>query len=168
MSTSNTSRKSKTTHLKSVPPRPSTGLRLGGLAPAADMKPGEYTAACEGAWVEPIGRTTRVVLQFRVTDGPHTGTALRQWLPVADAGGVVSPMGRFAKHCAIALDRPLRVDDDLNNPASIFSGSIFSVSVGFRKTERQRGGMASDSNSQRRKDDADYLRVLEILKREEL
>jgi hypothetical protein len=132
------------------------------------MEPGEYTVACESAWVEPIGKGARVVLQFRVTDGPHTGTALRQWLPASDAGGVVSPMGRYAKHCAIALGRPLSVDDDLNDPAAIFSGLIFSVLIGFRKTERQRGGSFSDKNALSRKDDADYLRVHEIRERVEL
>jgi hypothetical protein len=89
-------------------------------------------------------------------------------VPASDAGGLVSPMGRYAKACAIALGRPLDCSDDLNNPAAIFSGLLFSVLVGFRKTERPRGGTPSDSNSQRKKDDGDFLRVHEILSREEL
>jgi hypothetical protein len=150
-------------NLKLIPAaKPAMGLRLGGLVPSAEMNPGEYVASCETAWVESIGKGTRVVLQFRVIDGPHTGTALRQWLPASDAGGVVSPLGRYAKHCAIVLGRPLDVDDDLNNPAAIFSGAIFSVYAGFRKTERQRGGAFSDKNALVKKDDADYLRVHEI------
>ena len=171
MSNPNTASKTKSNNLRLVHDSKggnSAGLRLGGLAPSSEMSPGEYTAACEGAWVEAVGKGTRVVLQFRVSDGEHTGTALRQWLPASDAGGLVSPMGRYAKTCAIALGRPLECSDDLNNPAAIFSGLIFSVLVGFRKTERQRGGTPSESNAQRKKDDADFLRVHEILAREEL
>ena len=157
-------------NLKLVAPavKPPAGLRLGGLVPSAEMNPGEYVAACESAWVESIGKGSRVVLQFRVIEGPHTGTALRQWLPASDGGGVVSPMGRYAKHCSIALGRPLDVDDDINNPDAIFSGSIFSVFAGFRKTERQRGGAFSDKNALVKKDDTDYLRVHEIHGRVEL
>jgi hypothetical protein len=132
------------------------------------MTPGKYTVACEGAWIEPIGKGTRVVLQYRVSEGEHTGTALRQWLPASDAGGLVSPMGRYAKACAIALGRPLDCSDDLNNPAAVFSELIFSVHVGFRKTEKHRGGLPSDDNALRKKDDGDFLRVHEILSREEL
>ena len=143
-------------------------LRLGGLAPTDDMQPGKYRVACEGAWIERIGSSARAVLQFRIIDGLHTGTELRQWIPAADAGGVVSPLGRYAKQCSIALGRGLDVDDPIADPAKIFAGRIFSVTVGFRKTERPRGGIASEQNAQRRKDEADYLRVHELLEREEL
>jgi hypothetical protein len=145
-----------------------TELRLGGLAPAEDMGPGKYLVVCETAWTEQIGKGARVVLQFRCVDGKYDGVALRQWLPASDGGNIVSPTGRYARHCAIALGRPLIKDDPVNDPAAIFSGRKFLVFVGYRKTERQRGGMASEDNALRRKDDNDYLRVHEILSVEEL
>jgi hypothetical protein len=143
-------------------------LHLGGLAPAQNMPAGQYLVACDSAWTESIGKGVRVVLQFRVIDGPHTGTALRQWVMVSQGGNVISPSGRYAKYCAIALDRPLAVDDNVADPGSIFSGVIFSVDVGFRKTENPKGGKASDENALRCKDGSDFLRVHDILSRGEL
>jgi hypothetical protein len=157
--------KSKT-NLKLVK-SPVATLRLGGLPASEEMRPGKYQVCCEGAWLEAIGKGSRAVLQFRVIAGPHDGTALRQWLPAAE-GGIVAPLGRYAKHCALALGRLLTADDDLGDPAKIFVGRIFFALVGFRKTERQRGGMASDSNAQRKKDERDYLRVHELLEQGEL
>jgi hypothetical protein len=145
-----------------------TELRLGGLAPTEDMKPGIYLAKCESAWIEPVGKGARVVVQYRLIDGKHDGVALRQWLLASDGGGLVSPTGRYARQCAIALGRSLSEDDSVNDPAAMFSDKKFLVAVGFRKTDRARGGMASDDNAQRRKDDADYLRVHEIISREDL
>jgi hypothetical protein len=144
----------------------STKLRLGGLPASEEMRPGEYKISCEAAWLEPIGKGSRAVLQFRVIEGPHTGTALRQWLPAAE-GGIVAPLGRYAKHCALALGRELTADEDLD-PAKIFVGRIFQALIGFRKTERRRGGMASDSNAGHKKDDSDYLRVHELIELVEL
>ncbi len=145
-----------------------SNLHLGGLAPSDSMAAGQYRVACDSAWTEQIGKGVRVVLQFRVIDGPHTGTALRQWLMASEGGGVVSATGRYAKYCAIALGRPLDVDDNVGDPGSIFLGVIFSVDVGFRKTEQPRGGKASDENALRCKDASDFLRVHEVLSREEL
>jgi hypothetical protein len=154
-------------NLKLVTSSKTADLRLGGLPASEEMRPGKYQVCCEGARLEPIGKGYRAVLQFRVIDGPHDGTALRQWLPAAD-GGIVAPLGRYAKHCALALGRQFTADDDLGDPAKIFVGRIFFAHVGFRKTERQRGGMASDSNAQRKKDERDYLRVHELLEQAEL
>jgi hypothetical protein len=155
------------TSLKLVPAK-SEKLRLGGLAPSEEMKPGKYLVVCEAAWIEPLGKQHRAVLQFRVTDGKHDGVALRLWVTASDGGGIVSPTSRYARYCTIALGRPLDTDDSVGDPAQIFAGRFFQVLVGYRKTERQRGGMASDENSQRRKDDRDFLRVHEILSMEDL
>jgi hypothetical protein len=143
-------------------------LRLGGLAPSEDMAPGKYLVMCETAWTEQIGKGVRVVLQFRCVDGKYDGVALRQWLSASNGGNIVSPTGRYARHCAIALGRPLTQDDPVNDPAAIFAGQKFLVFVGYRKTERQRGGMASEDNALRRKDEGDYLRVHEIISSERL
>jgi hypothetical protein len=109
------------TNLKVVPAGGSkiTELRLGGLAPTEDMKPGVYLAKCESAWIEPVGKAARVVVQYSLIDGKHDGVALRQWLPASDGGGVVSPTGRYARQCAIALGRSLSEDDSVNDPAAI-------------------------------------------------
>jgi hypothetical protein len=132
------------------------------------MQPGTYLARCESAWLQPKGRSILAVLQYRLVDGKHGGVALRQWLTVSDGGGVISPTSRYAQHCAIALGRPLCNDDPIDDPAAIFAGQNFLVFAGFRKTDRPRGGMASDDNSQRRKDGTDILRVHDILSREGL
>jgi hypothetical protein len=99
--------------------------------------------------------------------GPYLGTALRQFIPV-DASGVVSPRSRYAQQCTVALGRPLEAEDNLDNPASIFVGKIFRASVGFRKTDKPRGGKCTEGNETRRKDATDGLRVHELLTRDEL
>jgi hypothetical protein len=157
----------KKANLKLVSPEKPADLRLGGLVPAPDMMPGEYVAVCENAWRE-VGKKIRVVWQFRVLEGPHTGTSLRKWLIPADAGGSVSPFGYYARICELALGRPLRADDDLNNPNAIFGGQIFKVTVGYRKTLKPKGGTYSDKNALLKKDDRDRLRVHELLARVEL
>ena len=98
-------------------------------------------------------------------DGKYDQVGLRLWVTASDGGGFVSPTGRYARYCQLALNRPLDGGDDLSDPAQIFAGQNFLASVGYRKTERQRGGMASDANINRRKDEADFLRVHELLQR---
>jgi hypothetical protein len=146
------------TSLKVVPRKP---LRAGGLQPATDMQPGEYLCACEAATDTIHGKSRQAILQFRIVDGPHAGTALRQWLTISDVGGLVSLYTRYAKHCAIALGRELEPGDSLE-PEPIFPGKIFVVEVGYRKTEKM-GGPATPENAQHRKDAKDFLRVHEIL-----
>jgi hypothetical protein len=143
--------------------KPAPALRLGGTAPADDMQPGKYLVQCEAAWIEQVGKEHRVVLQFRVTDGKHHGAGLRQWVIAANAGGVISPTGRYARYCAIALGRPVESNDPVDDPGQIFSGRFFLVSVGYRKTEQPKGGRYSDQLALVKKGDADYLRVHEIL-----
>jgi hypothetical protein len=103
------------------------------------MQPGEYKVSCEGASKKSFARGLRIELKHRVIDGPHTGVSLRQWITV-DASGIISPKSRYAQQCAVALGRPLDVEDDVNDPASIFSGRIFWAFVGFRKSNKARGG----------------------------
>lgn len=129
------------------------------------MAPGTYLVMCEGAWIESIGKGSRAVLQFRVVDGKYGDVALRLWVIASDGGGYVSPGSRYARYCALALDRPLNSSDDISDPAQIFGGQNFLALVGYRKTDRQRGGQASDENTRRRKDDADFLRVHDLMSR---
>ena len=110
----------------------------------------------------------RIVWQFRILEGEHTGTSLRKWLIPADTGGSVSPFGYYARICELALGRPLQANDDLNNPGAIFNGQIFKVSVGYRKTLKPKGGPYSDKNALVQKDEKDRLRVHELLERTEL
>ena len=147
---------------------PKSDLRLAGVAPTDEMKADRYLVANETAWIEPLGKGHRAVFQFRVVDGKFDGTALRMWVMVADAGGVISPTGRYARYCAIALGRPLEGDDPVNEPSQIFAGRFFLVEVGFRKTERAKGGKCSDAFAQYKKDSADYLRVHGIVELVEL
>ena len=167
---------SKKLHSKSIPklavvPKSQSKptLRLEGHAPSAEMLPGKYLARCESAWLEPIGKSFRAVLQFRtVDDGKFGGIALRMWMTVSDGGGVISRTSRYVRACQIALRRPVETDDPIDDPAQIFLNQNFLLQVGYRKTEGLRGGMASAENAQRRKDDRDFLRVHEIISREEL
>ena len=154
-------------NLKLVPAK-SEKLRLGGLAPSDEMQPGKYLVVCEAAWIEPVGKQHRAVLQFRVLDGKHDGVSLRLWVTASDGGGIVSPTGRYARYCAIALGRPLDADDPISDPGEIFAGRKFVVFVGYRKTEHAKGGKSSDERALTRKDAADFLRVHEIVSREEL
>lgn len=149
--------------LIAIPTRPPAALRLGGMDPAEDMQPGVYRVSCTGAAVE----RGRIVINYQVIDGAHTGTSLRQWIPTPE-DGEVKPKSRYAQQCAVALGRPLDVGDNVNNPASIFSGRFFSVDVGYRKTEKPRGGKYDETFALRRKDHDDGLRVHAILAREEL
>lgn len=160
MSESNytTGRNKSRLKLAHLPTKPAGRLRLGGMEPSDDMQPGDYKVQCVGACKQPFAKGLRVELKFQVIDGPHTGTALSQWITVHDSG-VISPKSRYAAQCAIALGRPLDAEDDLNNPASIFSGCIFKAFAGFRKTDKPRGGKHAEGNEFRRKDSSDGLRV---------
>ena len=147
--------------------KPTPGLRLGGTAPSEDMQPGNFLVECETAWLEAVGKTMRAVLQFRVVDGKHDGVALRLWVTASDGGGIVSPTGRYAKLCEIAFGRRLQDDDPVGDPAQIFGGRFFTVQVGYRKTDKPKGGQTSDENAKRCKDDRDFLRAHDIISRVE-
>jgi hypothetical protein len=154
--------------LKLVRGTKSNALRLSGVAPSEEMRPDTYLAKCETAWIEPVGQGHRVAIQYRVTDGKYDGVALRQWIMAANNGGVVSPTGRHARYCAIALGRPLEDDDPISDPNEIFAGKTFLVTVGYRKTEKPRGGKYDDRLALIPKGEDDYLRVHEILSRQNL
>lgn len=153
--------------LAHLPNKPPPRLRLGGFQPSEAMPAGDYKVSCEGASSQRWRAGLRIELKHRVIEGDHTGVALSQWITV-DASGVVSPRSRYAKQCEIALGRPLEADDDLNDPASIFSGRVFMAFVGFRMTDKPRGGTTSPDNALRKKDRADGLRVHELRSRVEL
>jgi hypothetical protein len=152
-------------NLKLVIDKPA--VRLGGSLPAEDMRPDKYLVTCEGAWLERRGQEYRAALQFRILDGKYHGVGLRMWLDkAADAGGFVSSSGKYARHCEVALGRPLREGDPVDEPGLIFSGRRFIVFVGYRKSQRAGGGgQNSDELAMVRKDERDYLRVHEILSR---
>lgn len=137
----------------------------GGLEPDASMTPGEYVAMCEGARLTQKGKSAIVVLLFRVVDGPHTGTALRQWLTVADVNGVVAAGSKYSRHCQIALGQDeIRPGDSLD-PEVVFVGKTFVVDVGYRLTE---AGKPDSKNAEVKKGDRDFLRIHQILRRGEM
>lgn len=145
-------------------------VRLGGTLPTESMEPGNYLVSCENAWLEQRGKSHRAALQFRVVDGKHGGVALRMWIDnAADNGGFISPTGKYARACQIALGRPLHDGDPVAEPGEFFSGRRFIVFVGYRKSELPGGrGKFSDQCAMTKKQDGDYLRVHEILSREDL
>jgi hypothetical protein len=152
--------------------KPEGTVRLGGTLPTDEMQPGKYLVVCENAWLESVRKHTqehRAAFQFRVVDGKYDGTALRMWIDKAvDAGGYVSRVGKYAQQCEIALGRALEEGDPVGEPREFFSGRRFIVSIGYRKSERPGGGgQSSDQLAKTRKDDRDYLRVHEIISRED-
>jgi hypothetical protein len=137
------------------------------------MAPGKYLVVCENAWLEPMNKHTqahRAAFQFRVVDGKYHGTALRMWIDGAtDAGGFISPIGKYARQCELCLGRPLEDNDPIDEPGQFFSGRRFIVFAGYRKSDRAGGGgQSSDERAMIRKDAQDYLRVHEIVSREDL
>ena len=167
MASYNGAGKSSRLKVAHLPNKPPPRLRLGGFQPSENMPAGEYKIQCEGASKQPWKTGVRIELKHRIIDGEHAGVALSQWISV-DGSGVISPRSRYARQCEIALGRPLEAEDDLNDPASIFSGVIFSAFVGFRMTDKPRGGTSNPDNALRKKDGADGLRVHELRSREEL
>jgi len=141
-------------------------LRAGGLEPDESMQPGVYIANCEGATITNKGKNTIAVLEFRIIDGPHSGTALRQWITVPDIDGITPLASRYGRQCALALGREIEPGEDLN-PAVIFRARLFRVQVGYRMTEKI-GGTPSPAHALRRKDAKDFLRVHELLAVEDL
>jgi len=155
------------TSLKLIKTKPD--LRLGGDLPSEEMWPGKYLVICEGAWIQERGQRHNAVFQFSVVDGKFGGTALRHWITAADEGGFISPVGRYAHYCALALGRPLDETDPIDDPGEIFVGRHFLVFVGYRKSERAGGGgQVSEERALVRKDARDYLRVHQILSKEDL
>jgi hypothetical protein len=141
-------------------------LRAGGLQPDESMAPGEYVAQCEGATIISKGRSTIAVLEFRIIDGPHSATALRQWITIPDVDGIVPLGSRYGRQCTLALGREIESGNDLN-PAVIFKGRFFRIDVGYRMTEKI-GGTPSHDHALRRKDHKDFLRVHNLIAVEEL
>jgi hypothetical protein len=141
-------------------------LRAGGLEPDASMEPGDYVANCEGATITSKGKSTIAVLEFRIIDGPHSGTSLRQWITIPDIDGSVPLGSRYAKQCALALGREIESGDDLD-PCAIFKSKTFRIEVGYRLTEKV-GGQHDPKNAFFRKDAKDFLRVHKLLAVEEL
>jgi len=153
--------------------KPKANVCLGGTLPTQEMGPGRYLVLCDSAWLDPVSKNTqehKAVIQFRIIDSKFNGVALRMWIDkAADAGGIVSPIGKYARQCEIALGRPLEEGDPLDDPREIFGGHRFLVSAGYRKSELPKGrGRQSDDLALIRKDDQDQLRVHEILSVEDL
>ena len=141
--------------------KPPKQLRAGGLEPDHSMQPGEYLASCEGGTVTTKGKNTIAVLEFRIIDGPQSGTSVRQWISIPDVDGITPLASRYGRQCALALGREIEPGEDLN-PAAVFRGRFFRIKIGYRMTEKI-GGTPSEAHSLRRKDAKDFLRVRELL-----
>lgn len=146
---------------KIKPIRPS--LQFGGRAPDGDLSPGDYLVKCVSAWTQPRGRDTQAIWQFQIADGPHRGIPIRKWMIIADAGGIVSFSGLYASYCRIALGREITAEDDPADIGAMFVGKQFVVRIGYRRSDKPRGGKPADD--QVKKDVEDGLRVHEILRR---
>lgn len=145
--------------IRLVTDKPQPPLRLSGLAPAPEMQAGEYFAHCKNTFLE--RSKNRAVLEFVVIDGEHAGAALPMW--INGVNSAIRPASRYAKECAAALGRDLTADDDLD-PASVFKGKHFTISVGWRMTDKPGGGTPKDEFTQHKKDGRDFLRVHRIVR----
>jgi hypothetical protein len=133
-------------------------LRLGGVE-AHNIEPGRHRVACQGAGADEKGKP---ILLFRMIDAPHTGKALRKWLNIAHVNGEIRPGSSYAKLCELALGREVEPDESLE-PNDVFRGKVFLAFIGWRKTDKPRGGQFSDGNVLRCKDDRDFPRVHELI-----
>jgi len=104
----------------------------------------------------------QAVLSFNVAeDAWNDGALLKMWFSFKSANDEVSPYTKFARACALALNRPIRPDDDLD-PASVFVGKKFEVEVGF--SSRDTDGNVSEANRAQRKFDGDFPRIHELIR----
>jgi hypothetical protein len=155
------------------PPLPAPKVRVGGALPDDEMGIGRYLVDCQTAWlkhVSPHSRRRTLAIQVRIAEGKYAGVGLRGWITDAiDESGTVPRAGKYARWCEVALGRPLEDGDPVGRPEEIFTGHRFVVDVGWRGTERRGGGGRQAPELARyRKDEDDFLRVLEILSREDL
>ena len=90
------------------------------------------------------------------------------YITMESGSGIIGRESRYAKQCAVALARPVDVTDPIGSPEKMFAGKIFLAFVGYRRSEKPRGGRYSDDYALKRKDELDYLRVHDLLQLEEL
>lgn len=124
--------------------------------PALSGEPGVRDATCTRAELIDRGKKRQALLTFE-TDAGEFG---RMWFEIPDC---VTPTCRYVRAVACALGRSLRAGEPIH-PGSVFPERRFRVQVGYRRTELPRGkGRAGDDLARRKKDEADFLRVIEIL-----
>jgi hypothetical protein len=122
-------------------------VRLGGTLPTRDMQPGKYLVLCESAWLEPMSKATqehRAVFQFKVIDSKYDGTALRMWIDkAADAGGIISPTGKYARGIAKSLlVAPSKRMTRLTSPAKFLPAIVFWSRLGIGSQNSPKGRAA--------------------------
>ena len=132
-------------------------------APMAALsgEPGIRDAQCISAEFSRRGRGVTLVVTLEVVN-PASGAIEcgRLWLPVPQP---LAPGCRFVRVCEVALSRVPDPGEDLS-PDRVFVGRRFVVEVAYRATAQARGrGRRDPSLRSQRKDEADYLRVVEIL-----
>jgi hypothetical protein len=132
----------------------------GGNLPDESMAPGEYVATCQAAKFVEKGLKLNAVLVFEVAEGPHSGTALRQWIPVNEVKGVVGANTKYYGHCRLALRRPIKRGDNLD-PDVIFTDKRCLVEVGYSLKGLDR--CCNPANALTKKSERDFLRVHRIL-----
>ena len=132
----------------------------GGNLPDESMQPGRYVARCQTAKFIERGSKLTAILVFEIAEGPHTGTALRQWIKVNEVNGVVGSGSKYYDHCRLALGRAIKRGDNLD-PEAIFADKLCVVEVGYRLNGADR--RFDPSNALIKKNSGDFLRVHLIL-----
>lgn len=143
------------TRLQAVP----RGYAFTAPAPALSGEPGERMATCTAATSKERGRKTIVTLDLLTDDG-EAGSL---WLELPET---LSALCRYVRLATMALGQAPQAGDSIE-PQAVFAGKRFRVWVGYRRTQHARGGgRVSDELAQMKKDSRDFLRVLDLVSRE--
>lgn len=133
--------------------------------PELSGAPGERSARCVRAELVRRGGKRQAVLTFEVRN-PESGSVEigTLWVEIPDP---LAPHHRYVRLVRLALGSEAQPGESATPQA--FTERRFHVRVGYRRTEKPKGrGRADDALSERKKDDRDFLRVLDILARIDL
>lgn len=118
----------------------------------------EARATCTHVAVKRRAKKLQVVLEFDV-EGDSGGVAYL-WCEIPPR---LSPTCRYLALARVALRREPTPSEPID-PGDLFAGREFRVQLGYRRSMGARGkGRCSDEFGARRKDHADFLRVISLI-----
>ena len=123
-------------------------ITVSGTRAPEEMPVGMYVVECVGFEEKKRGRSSFIVLRFRVIEPrAYAGVLLLEWLSVQEG---LHPRSKYVDHWELASGRQVAPDTDLS--PKIFVGQTFEVQATFR----DKGDF--------RKDPKDFLRVSSIIR----
>jgi hypothetical protein len=122
------------------------------------MQLGVYKTTVQAAERATAWNKSVAILYHRILDGDHAGVALRQYITIKKVGNAVDVENNpYIEQCEIAIGRQVEPTDNLD-PAAVFVGKVFNVTVRYRKTD-PRHKKAVRQEETKKKDPNDKLRV---------